>query len=161
MTPEEFDQVLREIIDGPILITDSTESIQDEIFHNFRAISISGGLASKINLSSLANALKEHRDRVKLQLSQSRIDIDMIYYSWFDDQACQLRFNVINSNHKRLPFSAPIELADGEEQIIRRFLASEYHDGIPMTELRDKIATEPESVELDGPTQVYQQLISR
>jgi len=78
-------------------------------------------------------------------LIKSEAEVDMRYYSWFDEQAGQLRFNFINSNHKNLPFKSEVQLVESESSIIKGFLASNYHDGIAWSELE-----EVESIENQG-----------
>jgi hypothetical protein len=56
-----------------------------------------------------------------------------------DDQAGQLRFNFINSNHAKLPFGSPVIIVQTEDEILLDYLTGQ----------------EPES----GITKVFQELM--
>ena len=74
------------------------------------------------------------------------MDINLIYYLWFDEQAGQLRFNFINSNHDKLPFGCKLVFVDSEKEIIDDFLNSNYLDGIPWSEFKVVDKTKQENV---------------
>ena len=82
----------------------------------------------------------------KQQLQQSDVDINLLYYLWFDEQAGQLRFNFINSNHDKLPFRCKLVFVDSEKEIIDDFLNSNYLDGIPWSEFKVVDKTKQENV---------------
>ena len=54
----------------------------------------------------------------------------MITYSVFQnyEQAGQLRFNFINSNHDRLPFSSQLTFADKEKEILNDYLNKRHSE---------------------------------
>ena len=96
------------------------------------------------------------------------MDINLIYYLWFDEQAGQLRFNFINSNHDKLPFGCKLVFVDSEKEIIDDFLNSNYLDGIHWSEFKvvDKAkqenvaAVEEDNLEIFT-LKVYKQMIYR
>ncbi|MCB0752471.1 MAG: hypothetical protein KDC52_13445 [Ignavibacteriae bacterium] len=57
----------------------------------------------------------------------------MLFYVWFDEQASQLRLNLISAEHTIPPFGAEVKHAPLQE-IISDFLTSEHLEGIPLTE---------------------------
>lgn len=59
----------------------------------------------------------------------------MIFYTWFDDQAIQLRFSLVSAQHTVLPFKCRIRRVTKLTPIVEQFLQSPYHDGFPGTEL--------------------------
>jgi len=100
------------------------------------------------------------------QLSKSTEEVDLIFYMWHDGQASQLRFNLINSNHKQLPFGAKINLVDSEALILNEFLKDDYHDGIPFSELKEIKRNENGEFPPDEETEsfvlnVYKELIKK
>ncbi|WP_210190653.1 hypothetical protein [Paenibacillus uliginis] len=66
----------------------------------------------------------------------------MIFYLWFDQLACQIRFNLISVLHKKLPFQCDVEIVEHMDDIILTFLNSPFHDGIPIEGYNDNIEEE-------------------
>lgn len=59
----------------------------------------------------------------------------MIFYTWFDDQAVQLRFSLVSAQHTVLPFKCRIRRVTDLTPIVEQFLQSPYHDGLTDTEI--------------------------
>ncbi|WP_036043359.1 hypothetical protein [Leptospira alstonii] len=57
----------------------------------------------------------------------------MLFYVWFDEQAGQLRLNLISAEHNVPPFGTEIKPIALDE-IITDFLSSKYLEGIPLSE---------------------------
>ena len=128
---------LKDIEDDQIFITESLDELNTEISSNCWSISMTSKLASLITIENLFYFL----DRVKLnrrkQLINSRLNLEMLFYLWFDEQACQLRFNFINSKHRKLPFDCRYILTEEPGEIVELFLSSKCHDGFPFAEFDD------------------------
>lgn len=137
MTKADFLGELNDIIRNEILITDDVQYLEEEISTNCWHISTNQEIIDQLEVEDLVGVLQMIRENRKTQLEQSELESDLLYYSWFDEQACQLRFNLINANHKQLPFGATISLVPSEKEIIQQFLNSSHHDGIPWSELKD------------------------
>lgn len=56
---------------------------------------------------------------------------------WFDEQAGQLRFNIISGKVEKLPFGCTVERVTSPESIIQLCLSSPYLHGIPENEVED------------------------
>ncbi len=80
---------------------------------------------SSIDLEKFIAKVKDDRRK---KLINSDIEVDLIYYIWFDEMAGQLRFNFINSNHPNLPFGSKLILVDSEKEIIEKYLKAEILD---------------------------------
>jgi hypothetical protein len=145
-------------------VTDNTQLLQEEIAANCWLISADGDVVDQIKVDDFELFLKKVRKNRLAQLNASDVDVDLIYYSWFDLLACQLRFNLINSTHERLPFLAPVQLVETESEIIQSFLESNYHDGIPFSELKH-ISPEEAFPEIEEEEEhivyVYQEIIRK
>jgi len=137
MTKEEFIESLEDIVTDEIFITSAIDLIDKEVSNNMWRISTDDDVASQLNADDLMNVTKRIKANRQEQLSKSMEEVDLIFYIWHDGQASQLRFNLINSNHKNLPFGAKISLVDSEAVVLNEFLKDDYHDGIPFTELRE------------------------
>jgi len=83
-------------------------------------------LTKVINFYSAILRAPDHRELVKFledvkidrrkQLQYSKTKVGLIYYIWIDEQAGQLRFSFINSNHTTLPFSNRLTFAANEKK---------------------------------------------
>jgi len=137
MTKEEYIQSLDEIVKDEIFITSETDLLEKEISENFWTISVKQEIANQLNVEELLNVIARIKSNRREQLSKSSIEIDLIFYMWHDDQASQLRFNFINSNHLSLPFGTKVKLIKSESQILSEFLKDNHHDGIGYNELKE------------------------
>ena len=163
MTKNEYLNSLEEIVTDKIFITNNITELKEEIYNNCWHISADSKLTSQLKMEDFQSILKRIKENRLQQLNQSKINIDLIYYSWFDEQACQLRFNLINSNHKQLPFNLNnIQIIDNEVEIIDAFLNSNYHNGIPFEELQD-VSTEDDLEEEIPiiPIKVYKEILKK
>ncbi len=162
LNPSEMSFFLREfesLIGSPLFLTESTSEVREEIYHNciyFSKSDLKGTDSS--GLKQILTAIRENR---KFQLKNSNLPVDLIYYSWFDEQAMQLRLCFINSNHKKLPFGCTLLKVDDEEIILQKFLEDDK-EVLDWTEFTD---SEDGEMEEGVPTEfilpVFQQIIKR
>jgi hypothetical protein len=59
------------------------------------------------------------------------------FYTWYDDQAGQLRFSLVRGTTQALPFSVDIELLPSPHAIVTAALSSATPGLIPWSELTD------------------------
>lgn len=158
-----FDK-LRKFEQIELFITDRTDIINEEIYHNYIRIGMTNNLAIEITTQEILRFLKNVKLDRQLQLMATNLEIDLIYYLWMDEMAGQLRFNFINSNHEKLPFGCNLNVVETETEIIDSFLCSKYLEGIPFAELED---VGPESTALETEEKeiytlnIYKQRITR
>jgi len=143
---EDFFNNLSEQFSEPIYLTANTNEVNEEISQNHWAFSVPTEIASQMTTTDFLDFIEEIEDNYKHQLNNSDIDVDLIFYMWFDEMAGQLRINFINSNHKSLPFGCKLEFTEQPAEIVQKFLESNYLDGIPWEELEtvDKLEQEEE-----------------
>lgn len=124
---------LDEIIADELFIGSSTLDLQQEIRNNMWLISATNEEISHLTIQDFATFFERV---IQNRLSQIRAanQQGMIFYTWFDEQACQIRFCLISNFHDELPFGNPITLVEGPEIIFEQFINSAYHDGIPFDE---------------------------
>jgi hypothetical protein len=122
MTKKEFFKDIEGIKSDKLLITDSVDSVDEEIKTNCWSISINDELSKEFSIAELASFLKEVKADRREQLRRSKIKVGLIYYVWVDGQAGQLRFNFINSNHDKLPFGSQLTLVTMEHEILTDYL---------------------------------------
>ncbi|WP_204263115.1 hypothetical protein [Spongiivirga citrea] len=152
-----FDLILefKEVIRDRIFITTATDQLETEIESNCWSLSLSkeqAGFVSTHEFAALLDLIKQNRTE---QLNNSDYDVNLIFYLWFDEQAGQIRFNLINENHSKLPFTSKVEFAENQKIIISDFLESEYLNGIPFSELDEKNLT----IDRENITKVYKELL--
>ena len=122
MTKKEFLKDIEDIKSDKLLITESTDNVDQEIKKNCWSISINDELSNEFSADELASFLKEVKTDRREQLRESKIKVGLIYYVWVDGQAGQLRFNFINSNHDKLPFGSQLTLVTMENEILTDYL---------------------------------------
>jgi hypothetical protein len=128
-----FLQYFADVIADELFIGASVDDLQKEIQQNMWLLSKPAGYGESVqDWLDLINRIIENR---KQQIAVSRHS--MIFYLWLDEQACQLRFNLINDSHEFLPFNSNVELVQSFYKIVEAFLTSPYHNGIPFGELDD------------------------
>ena len=137
MTPNknDFFNELSYQISEPLYLTNKTDEINEEINQNNWHLSAPADILSQTTAADFLAFIQKVKDNYKNQLNKSQFDIDLIFYMWFDEMACQLRFNFINSNHKILPFACKLKYTNSAEEIVDQYLKSQYHKGIPWNEL--------------------------
>jgi hypothetical protein len=150
---------LIEAIEANIFIGDNKEDLKTEIKNNTSFISINSIDKSKIKLDDLLEfyeaLISKKSEQIKETLSSHR----MIFYTWFDEQASQLRFSLISDSHEKLPFGAAIISTDLAE-IITMFLDSEGM--IPFIELEifdSKEITLDQEAEVEAKVKVFKKII--
>jgi len=137
MTPNKTDffNDLSNQISEPLYLTDKTDEVNEEINNNHWILSVPADIISQATTIDFLEFIQRVKDNSKNQLDKSQLDIDLIFYLWFDEMAGQLRFNFINSNHDKLPFGCKLKYTDRPEEIVDQYLKSKYHEGIPWNEL--------------------------
>jgi hypothetical protein len=126
VTKEEFFRDLEEIKSDRLFITESTDNVEKEIRHNCWSISLTDSLAKECTVEDLMNFLAAVKINRRKQLRDSNNTTGLIYYLWIDQQAGQLRFNFINSNHRSLPFKAQLTFSQTEVQIVAEYLKLQF-----------------------------------
>lgn len=124
MTKEEYFQDLAEVITDKIYLTESLSELDKEIRENMWALNIDSDMAEKVTVSDYSQFIDDVKLNRQLQLQQSNLNLDkLLFYLWHDEQAGQLRFNIIHAHHMKLPFHVVLETVDSQDEIIKAFLA--------------------------------------
>ena len=142
MTKDEFLENINEIISDRIYLTDNLDELKKEIENNHWSIGIDSDTVKNVKKDDLRDFFRKIVNNRIVQLDQSELNVDLTFYSWFDEQAGNLNLNLINSRHENLPFTAKLEFVDSIDTIINSFLKSKYFDGIPWNELEDNEETD-------------------
>ncbi|MCD6069020.1 MAG: hypothetical protein K0S33_3846 [Bacteroidetes bacterium] len=144
----DFFNDLSNQISEPLYLTDKTDELDEEINHNHWVLSATADIISQTTTTDFLEFIQKVKGHYKNQLDKSQLDIDLIFYLWFDEMAGQLSFNFINSNHDKLPFGCKLKHTDRPEEIVDLYLKSKYHEGIPWNEL-ETIETPEQIAEAD------------
>ena len=112
MTKDEFFENINEIISDKIYLTDNLDELNKEIENNHWSIAIDSDTVKFIEKDDLLYFLRKMIKNRISQLHKSELDMDLIFYTWFDEQTGNLNFNFINSRHENLPFRAEHKFTD-------------------------------------------------
>jgi hypothetical protein len=127
-------ELLPEVMEDEIII--SPDNINLECQANMWVFGLTGEDAAAITSADVETFLLEvvaARRRQVATLAKG----PMLFYCWHDELAAQLRFSMVMSCHGKLPFGGPPERVADLGEIIRPFLKSKFHDGIPWSALTD------------------------
>ncbi|HLJ31824.1 MAG TPA: hypothetical protein VKU36_05270 [Candidatus Babeliales bacterium] len=94
----------------------------EEIYHNMWCISLKGDLIESIRLEQLKHFIDKLVENREQQLKNLNFYKNAIFYMWFDQQALQLRFNIITGDVKSLPFGCKVQLNTTPESILNNFI---------------------------------------
>jgi dynactin complex subunit len=159
MTKAEFFKNLKEIVTDNIYLTENIDELNKEIENNHWSIGIDSYTAKNVKNEDLKVFLRKVVKNRIAQLDNSDKNMDLIFYSWFDEQAGNLNLNFINAVHEKLPFKAELEFVDSIDAIINDFLNSGYLDGIPCNELENSLGDFDDNDETDFKLKVYKEKI--
>ncbi len=125
---------LQEVINASLDFSQK-KSLTD--FHNMWALTLDNDLVKKIKLDDLKRFLNELLHNRRLQIFQKDPTAKAKFYLWFDEQALQLRFNILFDISSPLPFGCNLDIVATANHILEEFLSCTY-----------KIATEGQTFEL-------------
>ncbi len=94
----------------------------EEIYHNMWCISLEGNLIESITLEQLKHFIDKLIENREQQLKNINFYRNVVFYMWFDQQALQLRFNIITGDVKSLPFVCKVQLHTTPESILNNFI---------------------------------------
>ncbi len=134
-TSSFFDR-LSNIIEDGIFIGITLDDLETELKNNTWFLSASQQEVKVLGKEILAAFFDKVIENRLKQIKNTPEKHGMIFYMWFDEQASQIRFSLISDFHESLPFGNPrLIFLDTPDLIYEQFLDSEYHDGIPFSEL--------------------------
>ncbi|OPA73688.1 hypothetical protein BVG16_26710 [Paenibacillus selenitireducens] len=146
---------LEDIITDSIFIGSSEYDLDEEIANNMWHISSNIELIKALTLKDYRDFFNRVIQNRRDQIIDSTQNHGMIFYLWFDQLACQLRFSLISDLHKKLPFQCDLEILKHMDDIILAFLNSPFHDGLPIEGYNDNIEEKPYILK------IYQTMLSK
>lgn len=153
-----FTDYLREVVTAPVYIGSAETDLAEEVNRNMWWISVTRHQAETLTQEDFRTFVDEVTENRHRQVEQAEAGHGLIFYLWFDEQACQLRFNLVSDFHDRLPFGCSLKYVETPDEIIESFLKSPYHDGIPLTRSRrdplDEVVPEADTVDVILPVYV-------
>lgn len=159
MTKTDFLKNIKDIVTDKIYLTENLDELDKEIENNNWSIGIDIDTAKNVKNKDLKVFLSDVIKNRIVQLENSDKNMDLIFYSWFDEQAGNLNLSFINACHEKLPFNAEIEFVDSIDAIISDFLGSGYLDGIPWDELEETSGYSDENNENGFKLKVFKEKI--
>lgn len=123
MTKTEFLDSCNDIVSDKLYFGKSTDDINEEISNNMWSFSIPEEIKKEFTIEDLNNLFIKIVDNRKVQVIKK--DHSMKFYLWYDEQAFQLRFNLISAYNDNLPFSCNYVILNDIKQIFKNFLKRE------------------------------------
>ena len=130
-------QDFKYILDESFVLTGALDEHKYETEHNMWAMGFAHTQALSITEHDLITFFGLLHTRIQRQLRDSGNKFCVTLYVWFDEQAGQLRFNVISGRVVKLPFGCIVKPVSDSALIIQSFLSSPYLHGIPEDEVED------------------------
>lgn len=151
----------QEVITDELFIGSSRDDLPNEIRINKWLITLSHEQCQSLTISGLLTLFERIIENRQQQLDRANANHGMIFYLWFDEQALQLRFNLISASHEHLPFGCQLNILPTPEPILDRYLHYSYHETIPWSELHE-VSQEWKADEEEKPfvLDVYQMKLS-
>lgn len=84
----------------------ASDQISDEARENMVSFGFNKGLLQQWGKDSLTEFLLGCVNLYKRKSS----NLNMVFYSWFDEQSCQIRISAVSQVHGKLPFSCKLNL---------------------------------------------------
>lgn len=120
-----------------IVIGSSRDDLLTETRANQWLMTLSHEQCQSLTISDLLTLFERIIENRQQQLDQANVDHGMIFYLWFDEQALQLRLNLISDSQERFPFGCQLNVLLTPESILDRYLHYSYHEAIPWDELHE------------------------
>ena len=144
MATNPFQEWLSEVVADKIVI--ALDEINTEAEANMWSFSLTSEEAAAIAPDQVEMFIREVAEARSEQI-EALDSGSMLFYCWHDEMAAQLRFSLVSTSHATLPFRCPIERVADLGLVVRDFLSSTYHAGVPPSEF--EIVTHPSQTELD------------
>ena len=121
-TYNEYIDEVYELAKAEIYITDKTDNVNKEIEENSVNIGVPEHLVKDIDPLTFSIFLSTVKQNAKAQLNKSELNVSLIFYAWLDEQAGQLRYNFINSNHDKIPLVAELNFVEDAHIICKAWV---------------------------------------
>ena len=94
----------------------------EEIYHNMWCIVLESDLIKQVKIEQLKDFVDRLVENREQQVRRIDIHKNVVLYMWFDQQALQLRFNIITGDEKTLPFGCKVQLVNVVDPILNNFV---------------------------------------
>ena len=91
----------------------TSDQINDEARANMVSFGVNGGLLQEWGKESLTGFLYSCANLYQ----RKNNDLKMVFYSWFDEQAGQVRISAVSQVHGKLPFSCKLNSTNLSEMV--------------------------------------------
>jgi hypothetical protein len=120
ITISNFDQFSL-IFDGLLCLSGEQS---EEICQNMWCISLGEKFIENITLEKLENFIDQLIENRVQQLKSINFFEHAVFYMWFDQQALQLRFNIITGDGASLPFGCKLKLHSTSKFILTNLIVA-------------------------------------
>lgn len=120
MTKTEFFDSCIDIVSDKLYFGIKEDDLNEEISNNMWCLSIPEEIKKECTIEDLNNLFIKITNNRKSQVIKK--NHSMKFYLWYDEQAFQLRFNIISSYHQKLPFGIDYVIINNINKIFDNFL---------------------------------------
>ena len=134
---------LAEVENDPVVVETTETGLDAEASGNLWTFSLSPQQAQEVKQEEVLHFLKavllarEHQVLERLGHQHP-----MVFYCWFDEQTAQLCFSLVSALHNRLPFGSKVNIVADLSSVVKQFLSSSYHGGVPIEEFVEEDGVE-------------------
>lgn len=116
---KDFDEILEELV----IITKNNFTAAKFEYSDMWCLSFSPEFFKELGYDKLVSFFKILIETRDIQLKASAFNEPVTFYLWFDEQALQLRFNIIPGEDASLPFGCTVNKVDSIEPILNKFFS--------------------------------------
>lgn len=133
---------LQSVINSAVLITGDKMLHNEETAINMWCLSIDPSSIKNFLIKDFIAFVSSLLKKRTEQIIDLGIVHPAVFYMWFDEMACQLRFNIVSDFNQNLPFRCQLKIVSSPQSVLEDFLTSHYHAGIPWDELKESANSE-------------------
>lgn len=112
------------VLNDSILVTGDQSAVQEEIYHNMWALTFSDELIMAITIEDLQMFFADLARNRSTQAHAQNPAMPVALYLWFDEQALQLRFNILSGVDRILPFGCTVNLVSSPTSVFENFITT-------------------------------------
>lgn len=116
---KDFDEILKEAL---VITNNNFTDVKFE-YPNMWCLSFTPEFFKELEHDKLVSFFKTLIETRGIQLRATEFKKPLTFYLWFDEQALQLRFNIIPGEATSLPFGCTVNKVDSIEPILNKFFS--------------------------------------
>lgn len=130
---------LQNLLEIEIFLIDKKELSQKEICTNVYGFDCTELFLKNVTVEYLQKFVKNLVNNRRQQVEALHHQPGAIFYLWYDEQALQIRYNILSGKNRPLPFAcSKIEILDSPDTILQRYLDDARANVIELEKLEEE-----------------------